>query len=171
MNRKEKEKIVKELETKFGKSVSSVFAEFRGLNVERMEELRKRFREAEIEFRVIKNTLAKRACKSLNLEVGESFFIDSTAVAFGWDDPITPIKVMSDFAKENIELVLKGGIIEGTVISKDKICAFANLPSRDILLSQLLMGMQSPVRGFINVLSGPIRGFINCLKAIEQKKS
>ena len=171
MNRKDKERIVKELEDKFSKSASSVFAEFRGLNVQNMEDLRNRSRQANVEFAVIKNTLAQRAFQTLQIKDATDFFVGPTAVAFGWDDPITPIKVLNEFAKANPQLVLKGGMIEGTLVSESKLGTLANLPPREILLSQLLMNMQSPLTGLVNVLSGPIRGLVNCLKAIEQKKS
>ena len=171
MNRTDKERIVKELEDKFSKSASSVFAEFRGLNVQNMEELRNRSRQANVEFAVIKNTLAQRAFQTLQIKESTDFFVGPTAVAFGWDDPITPIKVLNEFAKTNPQLVLKGGMIEGTLVSESKLGTLANLPPREILLSQLLMNMQSPLTGLVNVLSGPIRGLVNCLKAIEQKKS
>lgn len=171
MNKKEKERIVKELEEKFSKSVSSVFAEFRGLNVQSMEDLRKRSREAKIEFRVIKNTLAERAFQTLDFEDTSNLFTGPTGVAFGWDDPITPIKVLSEFAKDNPQLVLKGGIIEKAMVSEDKLGALASLPPREILLSQVLMSIQSPLNGLMNVLSGPLRGLLNCLKALEQQKN
>jgi len=171
VNRKDKERIVKELEDKFSKSASSVFAEFRGLNVQSMEDLRNRSRQANVEFAVIKNTLAQRAFQTLQIKDETDFFVGPTAVAFGWDDPISPIKVLNEFAKANPQLVLKGGMIEGTLVSESKLGTLANLPPREILLSQLLMNMQSPLTGLVNVLSGPIRGLVNCLKAIEQKKS
>jgi len=171
VNREEKEKAVKELEDKFSQSVSSVFAEFRGLNVQSMEDLRKRSREAQVEFQVIKNTLAKRAIQSLNLPGAETFFVGPTAVAFGNDDPITPIKVLNDFAKDKPQLVLKGGVIEGTVVFEDKVGALAKLPPKEVLLSQFLMRAQSPLTGLVNTLSGPIRALMNCLKAIEQQKA
>jgi len=171
MNRTEKERVVKELEDKFSRSASSVFAEFRGLNVQRMEDLRKRSREAKVEFQVIKNTLAKRAIKSLNLKDTNKFFVGPTGVAFGLDDPITPIKVLNEFAKGNPLLVLKGGVIEGKMVAEDKLGVLASLPPKETLLSQFLMSIQSPLNGLVNTLSGPVRGLLNCLKAIEQKNS
>ena len=171
MHRTDKERIVKELEDKFTNSASSVFTEFRGLNVQSMEDLRKRSREAKVEFLVIKNTLAKRAFEALNLKDVNKFFTGPTGVAFGWDDPIIPIKVLNEFAKSNPQLVLKGGVIEGTIVSEDKLKSLATLPSKEILLSQFLMSIQSPLNGLMNTLSGPMRGLLNCLKAIEQKQS
>jgi large subunit ribosomal protein L10 len=171
VKKKEKERIVKKLEDKFSKSASSVFVEFRGLNVQHMEDLRKRSREAKIEFQVIKNTLAKRAFQSLDFKDTTKLFSGPTGVAFGWDDPITPIKVLSEFAKDNPQLVLKGGVIERAMVSEDNLGALASLPPKEILLSQVLMSIQSPLNGLVNVLIGPIKGLLNCLKAIEQKNS
>lgn len=171
MNRQTKEIIIKDIETKFTNAKSSIFAEFRGLNVKKMEELRKCSREKEVEFQVVKNTLAQRAYSGLDLEAQEELFIGPTAVAFGWGDPIVPIKVLTEFAKENPELIIKGGIVEGKIIRKEKVSKLAELPSREVLLSQFLMGLQSPIGNMMNVLSAPMRGLLNCLRAIEQKKS
>ena len=171
MKRDEKERTVKELEDKFSKSSSAVFVEFKGLSVQSMEDLRSRSRQAHVEFHVLKNTLAERAFQVLNLSGGETLFIGPTAVAFGVDDPVVPIKVLRDFAKENPQMVLKGGVIEGKLIAENALGAIADLPPREILLSQLLMQMQAPLTGLVNTLSGPLRGLVNCLKALEQKKS
>ncbi len=172
MNKTEKEKIVKDLEIKLNTCVSTVFTEFRGINVKKMEELRKLARQNNVSFQVIKNTLAKRAYQLLDdkgFESAQMPFEGPTAIAFGWNDPIAPIKILSEFAKENPTLILKGGVIEGTIVTKEKITGYANLPTKNILLSQMLMGLQSPIRNIINILNAPVLGLLNCLKAIEQK--
>ncbi|MBN2373045.1 50S ribosomal protein L10 [bacterium] len=172
MKRKDKEKVVKELEDKFARCSSFVFIEFRGLNVQRMENLRKLSRVAHIELLVIKNTLGKMAYKTSNNKNDVScLFTGPTALVFAWDDPITPVRVLYEFAKDNPEIVLKGGVIEGAMVNEDKIAVLANLPSREVLLGQVISGIQSPLRGVVNVLIAPITGLMNCLKAIEQKKA
>jgi len=171
VNKDQKEQTVKALEEKFSRSSSAVFVEFKGLSVHGMEDLRRRSRQAHVEFQVLKNTLAERAFHVLNLTGGDRLFIGPTAVAFGVDDPVIPIKVMKDFAKDNPQVVLKGGVIEGRLCAQSTLGAIADLPPREMLLSHLLMQMQAPLTGLVNTLSAPIRGLINCLKALEQKKS
>ena len=144
----EKQQIVEEITTKLRESAATVLADYRGLNVAQVTELRRKLREAGIEFKVLKNTLIRRATANAELTDLDSVLTGPTAVAFGKDDVVAPAKILSEFAKQNEALKIKGGVVEGRVVGVDEIKALADLPSREGLLSMLLSVLQAPIRNF-----------------------
>jgi len=155
----EKQQIVEEITTKLRESAATVLADYRGLNVAQVTELRRKLREAGIEFKVLKNTLIRRATANAELTELDSVLTGPTAVAFGKDDVVAPAKILSEFAKQNDALKIKGGVVEGRVVGFDEIKALADLPSREGLLSMLL-----------SVLQAPVRNFALAVKAVAEKK-
>ena len=141
-----KQQEVNEVVEKMNAANSLVVVDYLGLSVAEVTELRKQLREAGVEFKVIKNTIMRRALDSQDLEYHEEVFQGPTAVAFGMEDAVAPAKILSDFAKEAEALELKGGILEGKVLSKEEIQQIAKLPNREGLLSMLLSVLQAPVR-------------------------
>lgn len=141
-----KQQEVNEVVEKMNAANSLVVVDYLGLSVAEVTELRKQLREAGVEFKVIKNTIMRRALDSQNLEYHEEVFQGPTAVAFGMEDAVAPAKILSDFAKKAEALELKGGILEGEVLSKEEIQQIAKLPNREGLLSMLLSVLQAPVR-------------------------
>lgn len=144
----EKQEAVAVIAAKIASSSSTVVADYRGLNVAQVTELRKQLREAGIEFQVLKNSLVRRATEGTDYVELNNILTGPTAVAFGNEDAVAPAKILNDFAKKNEALKLKGGIVEGKVVSQEEIQALAELPSRDGLLSMLLSVLQAPVRNF-----------------------
>lgn len=144
----EKQQTVAEVADKLKNSASTVLADYRGLNVAQVTELRKRLREAGVEFQVIKNTLTRRASEVAELSDINEHLVGPTAIAFSKEDPVAAAKILSDFAKKNDALKLKGGVVEGQVVGFDQIKALADLPSREGLLSMLLSVLQAPMRNF-----------------------
>lgn len=141
-----KQQEVNEVVEKMNAANSLVVVDYLGLTVAEVTELRKQLREAGVEFKVIKNTIMRRALDSQDLEYHEEVFQGPTAVAFGMEDAVAPAKILSDFAKKAEALELKGGILEGEVLSKEEIQQIAKLPNREGLLSMLLSVLQAPVR-------------------------
>jgi len=141
-----KQQEVNEVVEKMNAANSLVVVDYLGLSVAEVTELRKQLREAGVEFKVIKNTIMRRALDSQEFEYHEEVFQGPTAVAFGMEDAVAPAKILSDFAKEAEALELKGGILEGKVLSKEEIQQIAKLPNREGLLSMLLSVLQAPVR-------------------------
>ena len=141
-----KQQEVNEVVEKINAANSLVVVDYLGLTVAEVTELRKQLREAGVEFKVIKNTIMRRALDSQDLEYHEEVFQGPTAVAFGMEDAVAPAKILSDFAKKAEALELKGGILEGEVLSKEEIQQIAKLPNREGLLSMLLSVLQAPVR-------------------------
>jgi large subunit ribosomal protein L10 len=139
---------VSQVTDKLKDSSCTIVADYRGLNVAQVTELRKQLREAGVEFQVLKNTLARRATANAELTALDEFLTGPTAIAFSKEDIVTPAKILTDFAKKNDKLSVKAGVVEGKVVGFDQIKALADLPSREGLLSMLLSVLQAPVRNF-----------------------
>lgn len=144
----EKEKLVADLSEKLSGNSCSIVTDYRGLTVTQVTELRKSLREAGIEFSVLKNTMLRRATASAELSELDQYLTGPTAIAFSKDDVVAPAKILTEFAKKNDQLEVKGGIVEGKVVDFAQIKALADLPSREGLLSMLLSVLQAPVRNF-----------------------
>ncbi|MGA8943414.1 MAG: 50S ribosomal protein L10 [Thermoactinomyces sp.] len=143
-----KKQIVTEIAEKLEKSKSTIIADYRGLNVKQMNELRKQLREANVEFQVLKNTLTRRAAEKAGMSELNEHLTGPTAVAFSYEDVVAPAKIIHGFAKQNKELEIKGGMVEGKAVAVDQIKELAELPSYEGLLSMLLSVLQAPVRNF-----------------------
>ncbi|KHF39038.1 50S ribosomal protein L10 [Halalkalibacter okhensis] len=155
----QKKQVVADIAAKLRESKSTVVVDYRGLTVSEVTELRKQLREAGVEFKVYKNTLARRATAEAELTALDEQLVGPTAIAFSTDDVIAPAKVINEFAKKNEALEIKAGVIEGQVASVAEVKALAELPSRDGLLSMLA-----------NVLQAPVRQFALATKAVAEQK-
>lgn len=144
----EKQQIVAEVTEKMRNYASTVITDYRGLSVADVTELREQLREAGIEYRVLKNTLCRRATAEAEFTELDEHLTGPTAVAFSKDDAVAPAKILSEFAKKHEHLKIKGGIVEGKVVDLEQLKALADLPSREGLLSMLLSVLQAPVRNF-----------------------
>lgn len=129
-------------------SVSTVLVDYRGLTVAEMTELRKQLREANIEFKVYKNTMTRRAAEKAELSEINEFLTGPNAIAFSNEDVIAPAKILNNFAKDHEALEIKAGIIEGQFTPVEDVKAIATLPDKNGLVSMLLSVLQAPVRNF-----------------------
>jgi len=168
--REKKEAVVSEIKEKLKLAQVAVLTDYRGLTVAEMNELRRKLREANIEYRVIKNTLARLAAKDIGLEGLKDFLEGPTAIAFGTEDPVAPAKIISEYAKDHKALEIKGGVLEGQIVSLEKVKALADLPSKEQLLAQVVSVMQSPIINLVNVLNAPIRDFVMVVDAVRRKR-
>jgi len=169
--RPEKEAVVKELTDKFSSAKSLVITDYLGLNVAEMTELRSKLREAGVEFKVVKNTLATIAANDVEMEEMTDYFSGPTAIAFGEDDAVSPAKVLVEFAKDHEVLEIKAGLLNGEIISKEKVESLAEIPSREELLAKAFASMKAPLTGLVNVLQGNIRGLVQVLNQIKEEKA
>lgn len=144
--REEKVQAIEEIAGKLRESQTTVVADYRGLTVAQVTELRKQLREAGVEYRVLKNSLTRLATAKESLTELDQYLTGPNALAFSKDDVIAPAKIIAEFAKKNDKLEIKGGVIEGKVVGADQIQALASLPSREGLLSMLLSVLQAPMR-------------------------
>ena len=136
--------VVSEIKEKFENAKSVVAFDYRGLSVAEVTELRRKLREAGADYKVYKNTLAKRAVDELNINIGE-YLAGPSAIAFGTDE-LSIVKIINDFAKEHNALELKAGIVEGKVAGLEDLKRYAAIPSRDMLLTMLAAGLMGTVR-------------------------
>ena len=143
-----KQEVVTEIATKLRDSKSTIIVDYRGLNVGEVTELRKQLREAGVEFKVYKNTMARRATAEVELTELDAQLVGPTAIAFGAEDVVAPAKIINEFAKKHDALEIKAGVIEGRIATVEEVKALAELPSREGLLSMLLSVLQAPVRNF-----------------------
>lgn len=142
-----KSEVVSEIAGKFQNAQSSVVVEYRGLSVAEITELRRELRANGVDFKVYKNTLARRACDELGFSDLNESLTGPNAIAFS-DDAVAPSRVLAKFAKTHEKLVLKAGVVEGKVVGVDTIKELSSLPNKEGMLSMLLSCLQSPVRSF-----------------------
>lgn len=162
---------VEEIKAKIEKSQSVVLVDYRGLNVEQLTELRSRYRAAGVDYKVYKNSMMRFAFKDSGLEEFNEYLKGPSAIAFGYDDPVSAAKITSEFVKDNEKLEIKAGIVDGKVIDVAGVNNLAKLPSKEVLVAQVLGGFNSPIQGFANVLQGTIRSLATVLNAIAEDKA
>jgi len=168
MNRTEKEQLVSELKEKLEGATALYYTDFTGLNVKRMTDLRRRLRKANVEYVVIKNSLALRAVNESGL-VGERLRGPTGLVVA--KDPVAAAKVITDFAKENDKRpAVKGGLFEGKAIAPAQVTKLASMPSREQMLAELGAGLQSPMAAFVGALNGVLYMFAGALEALRSQK-
>lgn len=170
MARPEKEATVAEVKERFQRAKAVVLTDYRGLNVGELTDLRKKLREAGVEYKVVKNTLAARAAREAELAELEAHLAGPIAMAFGYEDPAVPAKILATFAREHKNLELKAGILEGRVLGQTEVKALADLPSREQLLAMVAGVFQAPLRGLAVVLSGPMRNLAYGLEALRKQR-
>ncbi|MDO4477203.1 MAG: 50S ribosomal protein L10 [Clostridia bacterium] len=166
----QKKAIVSELSEKLKSSCAGVLVNYQGINVEDDTKLRKNLRDAGVEYMVAKNTLLKRAASEAGIDGMDSFLQGSTAIAISKEDYVAAAKILSDFAKEHEFFQVKSGYIDGKLIDKSEVTRLAKLPSREVLIAQVLGGLNSPITGFATVLNGTLKGLVVALNAIAEKK-
>lgn len=170
MPRPDKEAAVKEITEKLTEAKSVVVTDYKGLDVASITELRRKLREAGVEYKVVKNTLARISASKAEVDEIKEFFVGPTAIAFGLEDAVSPAKILVDFAKNHTELEIKGGALNGTIIDIDKVKSLADIPPREVLLAKAFAGMKAPISGLVNVLQGNLRGLVQVLNQIKEQK-
>jgi ribosomal protein L7/L12 len=170
MNRTEKQTEVEQLKQDFAKITSAFLVDFRGMKVVDATEMRRQILKSQGNFKVIKNTLASLAAKDLPLNVLDKFFEGPTGIAFTDKDASALAKVLNTFSKDNPNLVIKAGYLEGTFIEGKRIGEIANMPSRSQLQAQIVGLLASPLRRLVWVLNGTIQKFLVVLSEINKTR-
>ncbi len=168
LSRDKKEELVAEIGELFQSSKLTVLANYSGLGVKQMQELRRNARDNQTKLKVVKNRLVLKAMGQIDTykDTDKSIFKEQLLYAFNADDEVAPAQVLATFAKKNKELEFVGAVTaEGEMLSVDEVKHLASLPSKDQLRGQLVGTLAAPLTGFVNVLSGNMRGVINVLNA------
>ncbi len=169
VTREEKEEQIEQLAKRFGASQVIVWTEYRGLPTPSLNELRRALRPAQAEFHVVKNTMAELALKRVGLPAPEELLKGPTAAGVLNGDIAAGTRALTSFATANAELVIKGGQAGQRLLSAEEVSNLVNMPSREVLLSRVLGGMNAPISGLVTVLSGTLRGLLNVLQAQAKK--
>ena len=171
MNRDEKVTIVEELNGKFAKATLAIVTDYQGMPVSVLEGLRRELKKNNAEIRVAKNTLLRRAVAGTSFESIVDSCTGTTAVTVSYEDPVAPAKVVADFAKANPQLAIRAACMDGKALSVADIIALAKLPSKEILLGQLLSVMNGVPTGFVRVLNGVPCKLLYALNAVGSQKA
>jgi large subunit ribosomal protein L7/L12 len=172
MKREEKQQLVNELHEKFSTATVAILAEFNGLGVSEMTELRQKLRSVKGELRVVKNTLARRAAEGTSMTATQNAFQGPIAVTFGYADPVAPAKILKEFVDKRTEKIkIKIGVVEGQVLDAKDLKRVASLPKKEVLIAVLMSRMQSPMSGLVGGLQGILRKFVYALSAIQKKQT
>ena len=148
-----KKAVVEELSDRIGKATAVVFVDYKGITVAQDTELRNKFREAGVEYSVVKNTLTRLAANKVGFKEFDEVLNGTTSMATTTDDPIAPARIVSEFAKKNKNVLkIKGGIVEGKVQSVDALNAFGELPSKNALIAQVLGTFLAPITSLAFVI-------------------
>ena len=165
-----KQQITEDLHARFARSAIIVLTDYKGLDVTSINELRRKLRESNIEYQVVKNTLLVRAAEDTEIALIKDHFKGPSAVAISYDDPVAPAKVLTQFAKENDKLEIKVGVLNGKVLDVQAIKALATLPSREVMLAHVLSTINAVPTSFVRVLAEVPRSLLNVLSAIKDQK-
>jgi len=166
----EKEAKIEELKSIMTGAKALYLADFTGIDVESVTELRNKLRDAEVKYQVIKNRLAIRAAEEAGIAGLREHLSGPTAIVYSQEDPIAPAKILQDFADDGGKMQIKTGYMEGEILAADEVKALAKLPSRDELLGKVVGSVQAPLYGLNAVLNGLLRGLVGALSAIEEQK-
>ncbi len=169
MAKQDKIDAVEELKKRIQESEITILTRFVGINAEQATTLRKKLRDCHVDFKIFKNTLAQRALDELELSDAGKLMEGPTAWAFSTDS-VAPSKVLKEFNKEVPMVEMSGGILEGKIISKQQLDALASLPSREVLLSQVVGTIAAPLRNFVSALNALPTNLVNVLDQIRKQK-
>ena len=166
----EKAATVADITARLKASSTAVLADYRGMTVGQMRDLRSKLKGGGIEMVVVKNTLARRAAKAAGYEALNAELIGPIAMLFAADDVSAPARILNDFIRANRKMVIKAGLLEGQVIQANAVTELADLPSREVLLSRLLGAMQAPLGNLASVLQAPIVKLARTLDAVRSQR-
>ena len=148
-----KSQVVSEIVEKLEKSSSAIVVDYKGLTVEEVTELRKKMREAGVEYKVYKNSLVTRAANELGLGDVVQYLEGPVSIAFGYEDATAPARVLNNFAKDHKKLELKAGIVDGIVYDKAGVEKLATIPSKEVLIAKLLGSFKAPLSNLAYLLN------------------
>ncbi|MDR2006319.1 MAG: 50S ribosomal protein L10 [Acidaminococcales bacterium] len=170
--RPEKQAQVAKIKEYLATAKGAVLADYRSITVAQDTDLRRKAREAGVQYQVLKNTLTRIAAKEAGIAGLDEYLEGLTAMAWSTTDAVAPAKLLSDFIKDNKlkSYEIKAGVVDGRTIDANGVKQLASLPPREVLIAKLLGSMQAPISGLVNVLQGSLRNFVYALNAIKERK-
>ena len=166
----EKVEQISDLSQKMTAAKSIFMADFTGLDVESVTELRRALRGASAEYQVVKNRLAKRAAVDAGFDGLSDYLSGPTAMTFAQEDPLEPARILQKFIDDGGKLAIKSGLLDGDLLSPDQVKQLALLPSRDELIVNLMGSIRSPLYGLAGVLTGLLQGLVGTVAALEESR-
>lgn len=164
--KEKKAQLIDSLQEVFSRCSVGVLTDYRGLTAAEMTELRRQLREANVEYRVVKNTLARFAAERAGKDELVSFFEGPVAIAFGYGDITEPAKALAAYIEDaKVEMTLKGGFLPDRMLSLEEVETLSKLPPREILLARVVGGIQSPISALVGRLSAPMTGLVGVLQS------
>lgn len=152
-NKEMKEAKVKVLVEKFQKAEAAILTSYIGITVEEDTELRKKMREAGVEYKVVKNTMTALAAKEAGYGEIEKYLVGPVAIAFSYGDPTAPARVLADFAKNHKSIELKAGIVQGQIFDTNRVVELSEIPPKEVLIAKLLGSFKAPLSNLVYLLS------------------
>ncbi len=172
MNRSDKEAIVAEVADKASRAAAMYFADFTGLTVEEATELRREFRKAGVEYKVVKNTLAKKALERVTgYDHVYEKLVGPTGIAFSYGDAVAPAKIIKKFNEKSGKLTLKVAVLEKQVFDGSQLDQLSKLPTRQELMAGVVGSIHAPISGVVGAIGAVMRDLVNVIDAIEKKKA
>ena len=166
---------VNKIKERLESAKSIVLIDYKGINIEEVDELRNRMRDAKVDYFVSKNTFIRIALNELGMNGLEKYLVGPTAVASSKEDEVAPARELAKFKKEVVKgksyPTFKHGLIAGDVMSSEQLSKLSQLPGKEVLLSQILQGFNAPITGFVGALQGIIRKFVYAVDAIAKEKA
>jgi len=170
MERPQKEQVVKKVTEIFEQASGIFITDYKGLDVEQMSELRSACRENSVEYFVVKNTLARIAARNVGRGEMAEHFKGPSAIAYSYDDPSAPARVVSEFARKAKKPTIRFTLFEGNFYGPDRVAEIASLPSKEELYARVVGGFNAPISGFVGRLGGLLQKFVGTLQAIKDDK-
>lgn len=171
LNREEKKENIEALKERFSRAKAVVLTDFKGTTVAEISEARRKFRSAKIDYKVVKNTLAKIASDDTPISPARDYFVGPIGVLIGYDDPVSVVKSALDYAKTNNKFIVKCGVVEGALVLDNELKQIASLPSKDALLSMMAGAFAAPMSKLAAGLNATIARLGYALAAVRDKKT